>query len=53
MSSASRTIAVVTVARSDWGHLTPVLTELRAASDVRLLLFVGGMHLSEAFGRTV
>ena len=53
MSPALRTIAVVTVARSDWGHLTPVLTELRAASDVRLLLFVGGTHLSDAFGRTV
>ena len=53
MSPASRTIAVVTVARSDWGHLTSVLNELRAASDVRLLLFVGGMHLSDAFGRTV
>jgi len=53
MSPALRTIAVVTVARSDWGHLTPVLTELRASSDVRLLLFVGGTHLSDAFGRTV
>lgn len=53
MSAASRTIAVVTVARSDWGHLASVLAELRAAADVRLLLFVGGMHLSEAFGRTV
>jgi UDP-hydrolysing UDP-N-acetyl-D-glucosamine 2-epimerase len=53
MSPALRTIAVVTVARSDWGHLTSVLTELRASSDVRLLLFVGGTHLSDAFGRTV
>jgi len=53
VSAAPRTIAVVSVARSDWGHLGPVLAELRAAPDVRLLLFVGGMHLSEAFGRSV
>ena len=48
-----RTIAVVSVARSDWGHLVPVLRELRAAPDVCLLLFVGGMHLSDVFGRSV
>jgi UDP-hydrolysing UDP-N-acetyl-D-glucosamine 2-epimerase len=53
MSGSPRAIAVVTVARSDWGHLRPVLGELRAAQDVRLLLFAGGMHLAEAFGRTV
>jgi UDP-hydrolysing UDP-N-acetyl-D-glucosamine 2-epimerase len=53
MSASPRAIAVVTVARSDWGHLRPVLDELRAAPDVRLLLFVGGMHLAEAFGHTV
>ena len=54
MSAAeARTIAVVSVARSDWGHLVPVLRELRSAPDVRLLLFVGGMHLSDVFGRSV
>jgi UDP-hydrolysing UDP-N-acetyl-D-glucosamine 2-epimerase len=53
MSGSPRAIAVVTVARSDWGHLRPVLGELRVAHDVRLLLFVGGIHLAEAFGRTV
>jgi UDP-N-acetylglucosamine 2-epimerase (non-hydrolysing) len=53
MNPSPRAIAAVTVARSDWGHLRPVLGELRAAPDVRLLLFVGGMHLAEAFGRTV
>jgi UDP-hydrolysing UDP-N-acetyl-D-glucosamine 2-epimerase len=53
MSARPRTIAVATVARSDWGHLGPVLTALRAAPDVRLLLFVGGTHLAEAFGRSV
>jgi len=47
-----RRIAVVTVARSDYGHLTPLLAELRAASDVELLLIVGGAHLDPRFGLT-
>src|SRR5262245_10639539 len=48
-----RVIGVVTVARSDWGHLVPVLEALRAAPDVALRLLVGGAHLSPRFGRTV
>jgi UDP-hydrolysing UDP-N-acetyl-D-glucosamine 2-epimerase len=51
--SATRAIAVVTVARSDYGHLLPVLAALRAAPDVRLLLFVGGAHLVPEHGLTV
>jgi UDP-hydrolysing UDP-N-acetyl-D-glucosamine 2-epimerase len=51
--SRPRTIAVVTVARSDYGHLRPVLTGLAAASEVALRLIVGGMHLSPVFGETV
>ena len=53
MSASRRAIGVVTVSRSDYGHLTPVLRELAAAPDVELLLLVGGMHLAEAFGLTV
>src|SRR5262245_31368328 len=48
-----RRISVVTVARSDYGHLTPLLAELRAAPDVELLLLVGGAHLDRRFGLTV
>lgn len=48
-----RVIGIVTVARSDWGHLVPVLEALRAAPDVALRLLVGGAHLSPRFGRTV
>lgn len=48
-----RGIGVVTVSRSDYGHLVPVLEEIRRASDLKLLLFVAGMHLAPAFGRTV
>lgn len=53
MTPASpRAIGVVSVSRSDYGHLLPVLEEIRAAPDLRLLLFVAGMHLAPAFGRT-
>lgn len=48
-----RVIVVVTVSRSDWGHLVPVLEAIRASADLELRLVVGGMHLSPRFGRTV
>lgn len=51
-SPASRRIAVVSVSRSDYGHLRPVLEEIRSAPDLQLLLFVAGMHLAPQFGRT-
>lgn len=53
MTGGRRTIAVVTVARSDWGHLVPVLSAIREAPDLDLRLLVGGMHLAPAFGLTV
>jgi len=49
----ARTIGVVTVARSDYGHLRPVLEEIRAASGLELQLFAAGAHLSRHFGETV
>jgi UDP-hydrolysing UDP-N-acetyl-D-glucosamine 2-epimerase len=48
-----RTIGVVTVARSDYGIYRPVLQAIQDDPDLRLQLFVGGMHLSPEFGRTV
>jgi UDP-hydrolysing UDP-N-acetyl-D-glucosamine 2-epimerase len=48
----SRAIGVVTVARSDYGHLSPLLESLRAAPDVDLLVYVGGSHLVPRLGRT-
>jgi UDP-hydrolysing UDP-N-acetyl-D-glucosamine 2-epimerase len=53
LTPSARAIGVVTVSRSDYGHLVPVLREISAASDLRLLLFVAGAHLSPRFGRTV
>jgi UDP-hydrolysing UDP-N-acetyl-D-glucosamine 2-epimerase len=48
-----RTIGIVTVARSDYGHLLPVLHEIQRAPDLSLRLFVAGAHLSERLGLTV
>jgi len=48
----SRAIGVVTVARSDYGHLTPLLQALHAAPDVELLVYIAGSHLAARFGRT-
>lgn len=51
--TAPRAIAVVTVARSDYGHLRPLLAALQEAPELRPLLFVSGAHLAAERGRTV
>lgn len=48
-----KTIAAVTVARSDYGILRPVLRRIALASDLRLQLIVAGTHLSDTHDRTV
>ncbi|OFW08752.1 MAG: UDP-N-acetyl-D-glucosamine 2-epimerase, UDP-hydrolysing [Acidobacteria bacterium RIFCSPLOWO2_02_FULL_67_36] len=48
-----RTVAVVTVGRSDYGLYRPILTRLSADSRLRLQLVVGGMHLCPEFGWSV
>jgi UDP-hydrolysing UDP-N-acetyl-D-glucosamine 2-epimerase len=50
---SAKRIGVVTVSRSDYGHLRPVLEAMRRAPDLELLLFVAGMHLASEFGLTV
>ena len=52
-SAGKRTIGVVTVARSDYGHLVPLLEALRAMRGITLQLYVAGAHLSPRFGHTV
>ena len=47
-----RTIAVVTVARSDYGYYRPILRRIQSEPDLRLSLIVAGMHLSPEFGLT-
>jgi UDP-hydrolysing UDP-N-acetyl-D-glucosamine 2-epimerase len=51
--TAARRIGVVTVSRSDYGHLRPVLEAIRRAPDLELLVFAAGMHLAPEFGLTV
>jgi len=52
MTAVTRRIGVVTVSRSDYGHLRPVLEGIRRAPDFDLVLFVAGMHLDAGFGST-
>ncbi len=48
-----RTVGVVTVGRSDYSILLPVLRRIQAEPDLRLFLIVSGSHLSPDFGLTV
>jgi UDP-hydrolysing UDP-N-acetyl-D-glucosamine 2-epimerase len=47
-----KTIGVVTVGRSDYSIYLPILKRIQAEPELRLLLYVGGMHLSPEFGCT-
>ncbi len=47
-----RTIAVVTVARSDYGIYRSVLRAIAAEPDLELRIIATGMHLSPEFGMT-
>src|SRR5262249_59182829 len=53
MTTARRRIGVVTVSRSDYGHLRSVLDGIRRAPDLELILLVAGMHLAPEFGDTL
>jgi UDP-hydrolysing UDP-N-acetyl-D-glucosamine 2-epimerase len=48
-----RRIAVLSTGRQDWGILRSTSLAVAARPDAALELIVGGMHLSEAHGRTV
>ena len=48
-----RTIGVVTTSRADYGACRPVLQAINSDADLRLCLFVSGMHLSPGHGFTV
>lgn len=48
-----RTVAVVTVSRSDYGLYLSILKRIRASNDLDLRLLVGGTHLAPAFGETI
>jgi UDP-hydrolysing UDP-N-acetyl-D-glucosamine 2-epimerase len=46
-------VAVVTVARSDWGIYRSVLRELTTTPGIAPRVLASGMHLNERFGMTV
>jgi UDP-hydrolysing UDP-N-acetyl-D-glucosamine 2-epimerase len=48
-----RTIAVITVARSDYGIYLPILQKIVANRQLRLHLIAAGTHFSKEFGETV
>jgi UDP-hydrolysing UDP-N-acetyl-D-glucosamine 2-epimerase len=48
-----RTVGVVTVARSDYGHYLPLLRRIAETDLLRLHLIVAGAHLAPEFGATV
>ena len=48
-----RTVGVVTVGRSDYGHYLPLLRRIGETDGLRLHLIVAGSHLAPEFGSTV
>ena len=48
-----RTIGVVTVSRSDYGILTPLIERIHNDAELDLALFVTGMHMAQAYGHTI
>lgn len=48
-----RTIGVVTTSRADYGIYLPILRRIKAEPELKLHLYVTGMHLSPEFGYTV
>lgn len=53
METDLRTIAVVTVGRSDFGLYSPILERIKAQPSLSLRLMVSGAHFDSRFGSTV
>ena len=49
----TRSIAVLTTGRQDWGILRSTCEAIRASRSLTLRLLAGGMHLSPRYGSTV
>lgn len=49
----SRTIAVLTTGRQDWGILHSTCNAIRTSDTLALRLMAGGMHLSPRYGSTI
>ena len=52
-SATARSIAVLTTGRQDWGILRSTCAAIGDDPGLRLMLVVGGMHLSPAHGMTI
>ena len=48
-----RRVGVVTVGRSDWGILRPVVKRIVTEPELDLMLIAAGMHLDQRWGKTV
>ena len=46
-------VVIVTGTRAEYGILTPVLKAIENKPELRLMLVVTGMHLSQGFGNTI
>jgi UDP-hydrolysing UDP-N-acetyl-D-glucosamine 2-epimerase len=51
-SDRPRAIGVVTTSRADYSYYRPILRRIVETPELRLRLFVTGMHMSETFGLT-
>ena len=47
-----RKVGIVSVGRSDYGIYLPILRHIQSDADLKLILYVSGMHLSPDFGLT-
>lgn len=46
-------VGIFTAARSEYSHLYPIMKEIKKNNNLSLKIIVSGMHLLDAFGRTV
>ena len=49
----TRTIAVTTGTRAEYGILRPIIKEINNSKKLKLILIVTGMHLSKKYGYTI
>ncbi|NQZ58047.1 MAG: hypothetical protein HRT88_11365, partial [Lentisphaeraceae bacterium] len=53
MNKSIKKIAMLTVARSDFGRQLPLMNALSASNDYELKLIVAGNHTSKNFGNSL
>ena len=48
-----KTIAIFTSCRGDMGIFTPLIKKIYKSRSINVLLFVGGTHLLDSYGKTI